>query len=265
MGTYAPQQLLALRQYMKGKTGLADNALGIVGDTSHVGGYHHGWSMRRLSNGNTADYSWNESARDWGHTSDAASAFDIGMFPRLRELSLWLVRECEAGAPDTLDIREVIYSPDGIAVRRWDRLRRRSSGDDSHLTHTHVSFFRDAEDRDKVGVFQRFFEGGSMELFREEGIEYIDTLMRGFVAGLTVTDAVKPGNLGAGRPIKPNEWLLQIMADTAELKATVSRPDPVALAQALVAQPGFTDAIAESVVRKLIERLQGGVTGADQP
>jgi hypothetical protein len=56
----------------------------------------------------------------------------------------WCVAECVAGAPDTGDLREIIYSPDGAAVRRWDRLGMRSTGDSSHLFHTRFSFFRDS-------------------------------------------------------------------------------------------------------------------------
>src|SRR5688572_29703310 len=119
MATYAPAALLALRAYLKPLTGLPDKELGIIGDKDHVGGYHHGWSQRRIVNGTTADYSWNESGRDSSRKTNAARAFDIGMFPRLRELSVWLVNECKANAPDTRDIREIIYSPDGKVVRRW--------------------------------------------------------------------------------------------------------------------------------------------------
>lgn len=167
--TYAPQRLLDLRAYLKPWTGLSDAALGIVGDENHVGGYHHGWDGRRTFNGNTADYSWNESPRDGNHRTNAASAIDIGMFPQLRGLSTWLVAQCEANLrdpavnQDCADIRSIIYSPDGKVVRRWDRLRRRDSGDSSHLTHTHISFFRDSENRSKVGPFVRFFEGDAME------------------------------------------------------------------------------------------------------
>lgn len=151
--TYAPARLLEARAFLKPHTGLDNITLGIVGDEQHLGGYHHGWDQRRL----TGDYSWSESTRDSSHRTNAARALDIGVFPRLRELSVWLVEQCRANAPDTRDIRELIYSPDGKTVRRWDRLGRRSTGDSSHLTHTHVSWFADAEHRDKTAVFKRFF------------------------------------------------------------------------------------------------------------
>ena len=140
-------------------------SLGIVGDAAHDGGYHHGWDQRRISNGVLKDYSWQESPRDWNHKSNAARAIDVGMFSRLREMSVWIAGQCElnrlnpAVATDTADIRSVIYSPDGKVVVRWDRLGLRGSGDSSHLGHTHFSFFADAEHNAKVALFQRFFEG----------------------------------------------------------------------------------------------------------
>lgn len=156
--SYAPGPLLELQGYMQAKTGLPDYELGIVGDNDHDGGYHCGWDRRNLNSaGSLADYSWQESPRDWNHKTNAARAFDCGSFDRLREMSIWIVEQCRAGAPDTADIREVIYSPDGKVVLRWDRLGIRSTGDPSHLTHTHFSFFADAEGNDKSAVFQRFF------------------------------------------------------------------------------------------------------------
>jgi hypothetical protein len=102
------------------------------------------------------------------------------MFPRLRELSVWIVGQCQAGAPDCADLREVIYSPDGKTVKRWDRLGIRSSGSLSHLTHTHFSWFADAEQRRKVGPFQRFFGkvidmyfgivAGKPEMYASDGV-----------------------------------------------------------------------------------------------
>lgn len=158
--TYVPQALAQLQAYMHDKTGLPLGSLGVYPDDAHDGGYHCGWDRRRIRNGVLSDYSWQESPRDWNHKTDAARAFDCGMFPRLRELSIWMVNECERGASDTTDIRSIIYSPDGVNVLRWDRLRRHSGGDSSHLTHTHFSFYADAELNAKVSPFRRFFGDG---------------------------------------------------------------------------------------------------------
>jgi len=170
--TYEPQTLSDLQEYMRIQTGLPYNELGTVPDPAHNGGYHCGWDRRRLENGALDDYSWQESARDWNHKTDAARAFDCGMFPYLRELSIWMVNQCVAGAPDTLDIREIIYSPDGNIVKRWDRLGIQSGGSDSHLTHTHFSWFADAEENDKTSPFQRFFEGGGVSTLGEYNTQY---------------------------------------------------------------------------------------------
>lgn len=140
--------------------------VGIVGDTAHaVGGdsYHLGADQIRARDGRDR-YSVDESPRDKAGLDDNASALDIGWFSvtvrgkthNLRSFSIWLVAHCKAGDPDTLGIREVIYSPDGIVVRRWDRLGRRTSGDSSHLTHTHLSKFRDADGDPIVRLMRRY-------------------------------------------------------------------------------------------------------------
>lgn len=163
--TYAPRTLLALRSYLVGQTRLREVSLGIVGDTRHRSGYHLGRDRIYGPGGQrSADYSV-RTDRDKVGLSDAASAIDIGNFAGLRDLSSWLAGQCRANAADTRDIREVIYSPDGVKVLRWDNWSKRlyaggdgtGQGDDSHRWHTHVSYFRDSEDRDKVGAFRRFF------------------------------------------------------------------------------------------------------------
>lgn len=150
--TYAPADLLAVRQYLLGSTGLSGDAVGIVGDPDHAstGGYHEGNDDLARVGRLSTDYSKRESARD-RPGSNAASALDIGDFTRgavsLRSVSLSLVAACQRGDPRTRDIREVIFTPDGATVRRFDRLGIRSTGDSSHLYHTHISFFRDSEGR----------------------------------------------------------------------------------------------------------------------
>jgi hypothetical protein len=163
--TTAPPMLLKARTLLLDYLPLDPAAVGIVGDPSHIGGYHCGRDrVRRDASGNITDYSVVESTRDRNGLSDYAAALDIGMFSAhsagrtwtLRDFSIWLVTECRNGIADTLDIREVIYSPDGIVVRRWDRLGRRTSGDSSHLTHTHISEFRDALGRRMPALMTRW-------------------------------------------------------------------------------------------------------------
>ena len=100
-----------------------------------------------------ADYSV-MTARDRAGLSNAASAIDLGRLDgsleQLRAFSRWLVGRCRANRAGTSAIREIIYSPDGRLVLRWDRERGHASaprvgeGDNSHLTHTHVSLYRDS-------------------------------------------------------------------------------------------------------------------------
>lgn len=163
--TYAPDRLQDARRFLLqhlGPFGLAAAEVGIVGDTPHVASgssYHLGKSHLRSDS-----YTITESSRDRNGLSNAASGMDIGEFTAtvdgkrhtLRSFSVWLVAQCKAGTADTADIREVIYSPDGNVVRRWDRLNRRSTGDSSHLWHTHISYFRDSEHRDKTALLRRY-------------------------------------------------------------------------------------------------------------
>lgn len=138
--------------------------VGIVGGPAHVAAgisYHLGKDQLQLSK---RPYSVYESPRDQAGLSNYASAMDIGSFSvtvngqthNLRTFSLWLVDQCKAGTADTQDIREIIYSPDGVVVKRWDRLGIRTSGDDSHLWHTHLSEFRDATGARMLALFRRY-------------------------------------------------------------------------------------------------------------
>lgn len=157
--TFAPQSLLEIREEFQKHTNLSNAALGIVRnewDTSyHVG---KSWLL-------PGAYSVNESPRD-AHPTEASSGIDIGYFEvigannkkyTLRDYNRWLVNECKKGAKDTLDLREVIYSLDGEIVLRWDREGERTSGDSSHTSHTHESFYRDSEHNDRAAVTRRWF------------------------------------------------------------------------------------------------------------
>jgi hypothetical protein len=122
--------------------------------------------------------------RDKAGLSNAASAVDIGFVggtvEGLRRMSLWLVEECLAGAPDASDIREIIFSHDGSLVSRWDGMNGLpgvvrpgpGQGDNSHRKHTHVSFFRDSETRDKLALFKRFFEEDDVRITAIKGEDW---------------------------------------------------------------------------------------------
>lgn len=180
--SFNPATIVALAAFYKTQGGL--NA-GIVGSTTtHCGGYHLG-SDRIFANGTTAcacvkdgvcraglgteDYSV-QTARDKAGLSKAAAAIDLGSIhgtlPPLRKLTAFLVAQCRADAPDARDVRELIGSLDGSAMFEWLRERDGSgpgvpfTKDPSHRTHTHVSYYRDSETRDKTPLIRRFFEGG---------------------------------------------------------------------------------------------------------
>lgn len=131
--------------------------VGIVGDRPHVLGgasYHLGADDLDMS----SDPYSARTTRDRAGLTDAASAVDVGEFkvttPRgtftHRDLALWSVAQCQANHPDTRDIREIIYSPDGVRVFRYDRERGHASKPveripaDNHRSHNHYSQYRDA-------------------------------------------------------------------------------------------------------------------------
>lgn len=165
--TFAPKSLLELQALWVGHGG---EALGIVGDTAHIAkgtSYHLG-----ADNLIAGAYS-TVLARDKAGLSNAASAIDLGRlhgsYFYLRAFSRWLVQQVQDHPTTYHDVREVIYSPDGTHVYRWDNYARKlylggtgtGQGDDSHLTHTHISAFRDSEFRTKTGWIAPYFAAGS--------------------------------------------------------------------------------------------------------
>lgn len=153
--TIAPPEALQARQELIDEFDMnpgrvVDNDLdpaevGIVGGSGHVGTDTYHCGAPELPT--WATYSRTESRRD-NRVEAYAAALDIGHFANgkanLRHFSIWLVEQCKKGVSWTQNIREVIYSPDGYRVVRWDRLGVRNTGDESHLWHTHISFFRDS-------------------------------------------------------------------------------------------------------------------------
>jgi hypothetical protein len=187
--TYKPKALADAMAYWVAHGG-ADG--GIVGDEAHSkrATYHNGWdrTVARLGTTNMAvvaerDYTYRQK-RDQVK-SDAAMGIDLS-WPLankrpLWEFSSWLVAQSKLSAPDTADIREVIWSPDGIYVKRWDHvsqkvytsLRKNADGtitvitpfqgDDTHYWHTHASNYRDSEARASLlALLRRYFEEDDM-------------------------------------------------------------------------------------------------------
>ena len=168
--TVASPALLEARAVVKSEDpDLSNDEVGIVGGPSHIvtgTSYHLGKDQLKMSkNPYSARTARDKAGLANPAVANFASALDIDDdLDELREMSTWLVNECRRPNPhpDTLDIREIIYSPDGINVWTWDREKGQTSapekrGDSSHRTHSHVSWYRDAGLRDKAGIFRRFF------------------------------------------------------------------------------------------------------------
>jgi len=171
--TYAPRSLLDLGTLWSRFGGVN---LGIVADQRHCSGYHLG-KDRIYSDcackpdGTCSPGKWSKDysvtgARDKAGLTDAASAIDLGKlkgsYDNLYAFSMWLVRQCQADALGARDVREIIYSPDGVKVQRYSGIDQAihtgpGNGDLSHRTHTHISYFRDSEKRDKTALFEPYF------------------------------------------------------------------------------------------------------------
>lgn len=151
--SYAPKHIADLRAAWVAAGGID---LGIVGDSAHPSGYHVGADRIYSETGQGDDDYSVQLPRDKAGLTNAASAFDYGHDDKaqLRAYSNWLVAYCQSSGAGSEWVREVIYSPDGLVVKRWSGVDRQihdgwptgtGNGDASHLTHTHLSVFRDAE------------------------------------------------------------------------------------------------------------------------
>lgn len=284
--TTAPPQLLAARRLLldhldmhPGRTVGADldpAEVGIVGDPAHVGGYHCGADRVRRVDGVIRDYSVTESPRDRAGLGEFASALDIGWFDvtvagrrwTLYAFNAWLVAECQRGAPDTADIREVIYTPDGQTVRRWDRLGRRTTGDDSHRWHTHISEHRDARGRRMPALMGRWLthiglihpQEDIMPALSDDEQEELLRLARRI--NQVLEDGLRPeGNQTSGGV--PINWLVRTLGEIQRDRPSVDPADLAALVDPLAAR--ITAALpaggvtAAQVRAAVAEVLRGGV------
>ena len=273
--TRAPANLLAVRTLLlthldnaPGPDDLEPAEVGIVGDPAHRGGYHCG-ADRTVTN----DYSVFESPRDRAGLTLDAAALDVGQFEvrrlngafNLVHFSRWCVAQCAANAADTRDIREIIYSPDGKTVKRWDRLGKRSSGDSSHRWHTHFSFFRDSikAGRDQRPLFRRYLS--YIGLLEDDTVtpEDIDKVAVAVVTKLTdpatlkkilAADVLTNGYLDAKNnpTIAINTFAKNLAADTVATRLAVGdldSLDPAELAAAL--PPALAKMLADELAKRL--------------
>ena len=164
--TYAPASLKALANYWVAQGGVNS---GIVGDAAHQrrASYHNGQdAIDKYGRTALDDYSIRHVRDREPYLTNAASAIDLGRLDgslvALHSFSRWLVAEALQDPEAYRDVREVIYSPDGQTVQRYSGVDGAihtgpGNGDNSHLWHTHISFFRDSEKRDKRPLFEGYF------------------------------------------------------------------------------------------------------------
>jgi hypothetical protein len=148
--------LTALKEYANRHLG-PQFFLGIVGDSNHTSGYHLG--PDRIHG---PDYSMKLDRDVAGARAFPrfACAYDLGMGWNASRLWLgWLVNECRRNAFP--QIREIIGSLDGVHKHYFSQLRgfatERYTGD-NHVSHTHISVFRDTADTDHSPLLRRFLE-----------------------------------------------------------------------------------------------------------
>lgn len=164
--TTIPSGLASHRERMMAKTGLRGDAYGVAPNESHKagGGYHCG--VKDCQNigkfhppvtshigSSTEDYSVRQ-LRDRGVGGNAASAEDIGgNWPRGGKAA-WLrfnnvlVGLLRAGDRSLRAVREVNFTPNGTARKRWDALHPEDgiiNSTDTAETHTHIGFWRDTD------------------------------------------------------------------------------------------------------------------------
>ena len=162
--TYIPK---TIAQFAKVWTDHGGVNSGIVGDARHTGGYHLGRDRLFSSTGKGwSDYSL-QLQRDKNGLTNAASAMDFGKLggslTKLQHFSRWLVDKCKADPKARYLVREFIYTPNGqLPIHRYSGPDNKvytgpGSGDNTHLWHSHLSFYRDTEYKDKTWLLNEYF------------------------------------------------------------------------------------------------------------
>jgi hypothetical protein len=162
--------LLAAKQYLEARDGNVSVARGC--ESSKIDGYHLGldqitgscglglWRWDEKKGRYVGDYSTRR-RRDRFPTN-ARSALDLKFRTRnvakLKEFNRLLLVKLRAGDPVGADLREFFGPGENGRAYRWAR-ENDWEGElypvgNSHEWHDHFSWFRDAEDRDKINLFE---------------------------------------------------------------------------------------------------------------
>ncbi len=180
--TKAPEKIEKLAEFWDHHGG---RNLGIVGDTKHK---QRGTSYH-LGSSDLIDGAYSTKLkRDRKGLTKSASALDLGKLNKrigkLRKFSNWLVEQAEEGL--TPDIREIIWSPDGKEVRRWD----------SHLDKVIVSLRRR-----KDGIHQGRHRGQRRRVALLAHTHQLLSGLGGAAEGRLLPDVLRPADPGsqAGR------------------------------------------------------------------
>lgn len=224
--------ILRLNDYV-GRVLGPDKQLGIVGDASHTYGYHLGPDRAP-----SWDSSISELTRDRTGANRYpyyASAIDIGMgWGQSRQWLAWFIDRLRKGAYP--DVREVIGSLDGRNALYFDG----TDGFDAygysgggHVSHTHISFYRDSAERDQTPVLRDFLEGITSEEQDDDMGNllpiYLPTEFGGLADGTLPADLEKYGITIGFEPVgesavnKYTQASLSLGVDRGQVKFRIAR------------------------------------------
>jgi hypothetical protein len=159
----------------------------------------------------------------------------------------------------------MIYTPDGKTVARWDRLGKRSTGDSSHLWHTHLSFFRDSEgrrDRDDnfLGLLKTLIEGtGDDVALNDADAQALIWRVEALVAGRdTVAFGPTKGEKVAHAVVDPAALAKELAGNTGFVNALAT-----AFAAVLPQGQALTAAQVEQIVDRQLDQAGKGILADD--
>jgi hypothetical protein len=283
--TFSPADLRTVQRMICAHTGLNPNAVGMIGNAAHKGGYHRGRDDLREFGVLNSDYSV-ETARDKRGLSNAASALDIGYrWPktdwRHDNNAAWLrfnafcLADIRSHHPAWTVCRAMNFSPDGVKKKRIDPFRSMDiiKSTDTVDVHTHFEFWRDTEGQ-RAGAFKDRLEqliiAAITNTTPQEGDMTPDEHNFLFALGNRVRAGVLHGlpQLNDTPGDGPNQrvWLVdQINALVAGQAASAQRETALAAAiQALAGDRGVDTTAVIDAVNKAAQGQSATVQGLQQ-